>query len=56
VKKWDWKEDLSPVTEMCYIRSGCNGVGEGGRGVVREILLLAERGEEFLKLLTHYVL
>jgi len=56
VKKRDLKEDLSPVSEMCYIRSGCNGVGEGGREVVREILLLAESWEEFLKLLTHYVL
>jgi hypothetical protein len=54
--RWDWKEDLSPVTEVCYIRSGCSSVGDVGRRGIREILLLAERWEEFLKLSTYYVL
>jgi len=29
---WDWEEDLSPVTEVCYIKSGCSSVGEAAGG------------------------
>jgi len=49
--RWDWKEDLSLVTEVCYIRSGCSSVG-GGFGK----FCCWQRWEEFLKLSTYYVL
>jgi hypothetical protein len=50
VKRWDWKEDLSPVTVVCYIKSGWVVEGDTGNFFGRK------GGRIFLKLSTYYVL